>query len=841
MLRIVLAKGMRPLDTTAMKFAAPLPIDAVLDELRNALAARASAVLAAPPGAGKTTRVPLALMDESWLQGRKILVLEPRRIAARAAAERMAHTLSETIGERIGLRARGVSKSGPKTRIEVVTEGVFIRMILDDPELSGIGAVLFDEFHERSLDADLGLALALDCQGGLRDDLCILPMSATLDGARVAQLLGDAPVIASEGRAFPVETRYLGRDPHARIEDQMADAVMRALRAETGSILAFLPGQGEIRRVEERLKERIGDPAVVIAPLFGAMDMKAQDTALQPAPPGLRKVVLATSIAETSITIEGVHVVIDCGLARVPRFEPDAGVTRLETVRVSRASADQRRGRAGRTGPGVCYRLWDEPQTESLRAFADPEIRSADLAGLLLNCAEWGTADPQSLSWIDPPPPAAIAAAREELTRLEALDAQGRITAMGKRLRSLPLPPRLARMVILAAGSGHAEEAAEIAAVMVERGLGGNDADLAHRLEGFRRDRSRRASDMRKLAAGWARQASAGRVDQEPREDMPPARLLALAFPERIGKLRGAPGQFLLANGRGANLDAAHPLAGSPLLVAAELSGAAASTRILLAAAAGEADILAAAGHRIRETDEIEFDQSAAALRSRRVRRLDAILLVNEPRAVMASEETARLLAEGVAKLGPGRLPWSKAQIQLRNRAGFLRAAGEDEWPDLTDEALSRTAAEWLAPFLERKTKLSEIGADDLGAALDALLPWHLKRRLEEEAPAHFEAPTGNRHAIDYETAGAPALHIRVQELFGLTQHPSIAAGRLPLTLHLLSPAHRPIQITRDLPSFWKGSWTAVKAEMKGRYPRHPWPDDPASAVPSSRAKPRGT
>ena len=394
-MQIVLAIRTWPLDTTAMKFATPLPIDAVLDELRDALAARASAVLVAPPGAGKTTRVPLALMDESWLQGRKILVLEPRRIAARAAAERMAHTLSEAVGERIGLRARMVSKSGPKTRIEVVTEGVFTRMILDDPELSGIGAVLFDEFHERSLDADLGLALALDCQAGLRESLRILPMSATLDGARVAQLLGDAPVIASEGRAFPVETRYLGRDANARIEDQMADAVMRALRAESGSILAFLPGQGEIRRTEERLKERIGDPAIVLAPLYGAMDMKAQDLALEPAPKGLRKVVLATSIAETSITIEGVRVVIDSGLARVPRFEPDAGVTRLETVRVSRAAADQRRGRAGRTEPGVCYRLWDEPQTQSLPAYAEPEIRSADLSGLLLDCAEWGTADPR--------------------------------------------------------------------------------------------------------------------------------------------------------------------------------------------------------------------------------------------------------------------------------------------------------------------------------------------------------------------------------------------------------------------------------------------------------------
>ncbi|KAI95067.1 ATP-dependent helicase [Rhodomicrobium udaipurense JA643] len=822
-----------------MKFATPLPIDDVLDALKAALAARASAVLVAPPGAGKTTRVPLALMDESWLGGRKLLVLEPRRIAARAAAERMAATLSEAVGERIGLRARMVSKSGPKTRIEVVTEGVFTRMILDDPELSGIGAVLFDEFHERSLDADLGLALTLDCQRALRDDLRILPMSATLDGARVARLLGDAPVIESEGRAFPVETRYVGRDANARIEDQMADAVMRAWRAEAGSILAFLPGQGEIRRVEERLKERIADPAVVVAPLYGAMDAKAQDLALEPARAGGRKIVLATSIAETSITIEGVRVVIDCGLARVPRFESDVGVTRLETVRVSRAAADQRRGRAGRTEPGVCYRLWDEPQTQSLPAFAEPEIRSADLSGLLLDCAEWGATDPLSLSWIDPPAAAAMDAARGELTELDALDAKGRITDMGKRLRSLPLPPRLARMVIAAAELGHAEDAAEIAALMVERGLGGNNADLAHRLESFRRDRSRRASDMRKLAASWARLAGVRRA--QPREDLSLARILALAFPERIAKARGAPGQFLLANGRGANLDPAHPLARSPYIVAAELSGSAASTRVLLAAVADEADVLAAVGHRIREADEIDFDPAAAALRGRRVRRLDAILLGNEPRPVAANEATSRLLAEGIAKLGLDRLPWSKSQLQFRHRVGFLRAAEGEEWPDLSDAALGETAAAWLAPFLDGKTKLSDIGADDLGAALDALLPWSLKRRVDDEAPTHFEAPTGNRHAIDYETAGAPALHIRVQELFGLTQHPSIAGGRLPLTLHLLSPAHRPIQITRDLLGFWRGSWAAVKAEMKGRYPRHPWPDDPAQAAPTSRAKPRGT
>lgn len=819
-----------------MRFDSPLPIDDVLPALTTALAARVSAVLVAPPGAGKTTRVPLALLDAPWIAGRKILVLEPRRLAARGAAERMAKTLGERVGETIGLRARLASKVGPNTRIEVVTEGVFTRMILDDPALDGIGAVLFDEYHERSLDADFGLALALDSQSSLRDDLRILVMSATLDGARVAALLGDAPVIESEGRAFPVETRYLGRDPHGRIDDQMTDAILKALRAETGSILAFLPGQGEIRRVEERLRERVSDTGVILAPLYGAMDMAAQDRAVQPAKAGERKVVLATSIAETSLTIEGVRVVIDCGLARVPRFEPDAGITRLETVRVSRAAADQRRGRAGRTEPGVCYRLWDEPQTKSLPAFAEPEIRSAGLSGLLLDCAEWGVADPETLRWLDAPPRAAVDAARSELTTLGALDDDGRITADGRAIRNLPLPPRLARMVLAAAATGGARKAADIAAVLVERGLGGNETDLALRLDAFRRDRSRRAEDMRRLASGWAKAAgNAAAADGE--QDA--ATLLALAYPDRIAKARGAPGQFLLANGRGAKLDPSDPLARAPYLVVADLQGAAAATRILLAARADEADVMAIATDRITTADELTFDRAAAALRARRSKRLDAISLTSEPLAVTPHDASARMLALGLADLGIGRLPWSKAQIQLRDRVGFLRAADPATWPDLSDAALEATVTEWLAPFLSTKTRLADIGADDLGQALDALLPWDMKRRLETEAPTHFTAPTGNSHAIDYESPGAPALHIRVQELFGLTQHPAIASGRLPLTLHLLSPAHRPMQITKDLPGFWAGSWSAVKADMKGRYPRHPWPDDPANALPTARAKPR--
>ena len=795
-------------------------------------------MLVAPPGAGKTTRVPLALLEAPWLGGRKILVLEPRRIAARGAAEFMAREMGDRLGGLVGLRARLATKVSAKTRVEVITEGVFTRMILDDPELTGVGAVLFDEFHERSLDADLGLALALDAQSGLRLDLRILVMSATLDGARVAKLLGDAPVVTSEGRAFTVATRYLGRTP-ARIEDDMAAAVLKALREEPGSILAFLPGQGEITRVAERLKEKITDPKINIAPLYGALDMAAQDLAVSPPRDGRRKVVLATGIAETSITIEGVRVVIDSGLARVPRYEPDVGVSRLETVRVSRASADQRRGRAGRTEPGVCYRLWDEPETQGLIPFTEPEIKSADLSSLVLDCAEWGTRDPRTLLWLDAPSEGLLAATHEDLVAIGALDGSGQITVEGKRLRALPLPPRLARMVIEAARFGEAGRAAYLAAVLVERGIGGNDCDLETRLHSFARDRSRRAEDLRRLADGWAKTAAAG----EPKganASMSTAALLARAYPDRIAKARGAPGQFLLANGRAANLDTAHPLSRAPYLVVAELQGKAAATRILLAAQTDEAEVLAMAGKRIASSDELSFDEASLSVRARETKELGAITIAATPRPLRKDEDASELLAAGIARTGIAKLPWSKAQQQLRARVAFLQQAGGD-WPDLSDEGLSRDGAPWLQPFLGGKARLADIGADDLGAALDALIPWAKKQKLEAEAPTHFEAPTGNRHALDYEGAGAPALHIRVQELFGLKQHPSIANGRLPLTLYLLSPAHRPIQITRDLPGFWAGSWAAVKADMRGQYPKHPWPDDPANAAPTARAKPRGT
>ncbi|WP_439573366.1 ATP-dependent helicase HrpB [Phreatobacter sp.] len=814
-----------------------LPIDEALPALKAALAGGTRAVLLAPPGAGKSTRVPLVLMDESWLGTGRILVLEPRRLAARAVAERMAATLGEAVGETVGLRVRFGSRVSARTRIEVVTEGIFTRMILDDPALGGIGAVLFDEFHERSLDADLGLALALDAQEGLREDLRVLVMSATLDGARVAKLLGDAPVIESAGRAYPVTTHHVGRDPNERIEDAVARIVRRALAEATGSALVFLPGAAEIRRTAERLEATLRDPSVDIVQLYGALERGEQDRAIRPAAGGRRKVVLATAIAETSLTIEGVRIVVDCGLARVPRYEPDLGLTRLETVRISRAGADQRRGRAGRTEPGICYRLWEAAQEGAFPAYAAPEILAADLAPLLLDCAAWGVTDPARLAFLDPPPRPALAEARTLLESLGALDDDGRITDEGRRLRALPLAPRLARMVVDAARRGEGRLAADLALIVSERGLGGEDVHLGHRLDRFRSDRSRRAEEARRMAAGWLRG-----IETAPDSGAGPERagaVLALAYPDRVARARGKDGDFVLVNGRGGAVDPASPLARETFLAVAELGGIAARSRIQSAAPISLAEIEEAFADRIETREEVMFDRTAAALRARRTRRIGAVSLGEATLAVRPTPEAAAALADGIAALGVHRLPWSKAQLALRHRIGFLRRVDES-FPDLSDEALARTAADWLAPHVAGKTALAQIGADDLANALDQLVPWDVKRRIEAELPGHFDAPSGQRHPIDYE-GEEPVLAIRVQELFGLSTHPSVARGRIPLRLELLSPAHRPVQVTRDLPGFWKGSWQAVKAEMKGRYPRHPWPDDPAAAQPTHRAKPRGT
>lgn len=778
-----------------------LPIHEIIDELKTALSARTSAVLVAPPGAGKTTVVPLALMDEPWVEGRKIIVLEPRRLAARAAASRMAHTLGQPVGDRVGYRVRLQSKVSSRTQVEVVTEGVFTRMILDDPALEGVAAVLFDEFHERSLDADLGLAFACDSQQLLREDLRLLAMSATLDGAAVGRLLGDAPVVESLGRAFPVETRYLGRDDRLRLEERVARAVERALAEEAGSLLVFLSGQGEIRRTEALLRERLKRPDVDLAPLYGALDAAEQDLAISPAKTGRRKVVLATSIAETSLTIEGVRVVIDGGLSRVPRFDPASGLTRLETVRVSRAAADQRRGRAGRTEPGVCYRLWEEAETRALTPFGRPEILEADLSSLALDLARWGAKDASGLAFLDPPPSAAFSEARNLLVRLAALDAGGALTAHGHALADLPLPPRLAHMVLRGAAGGQGLLAAKIAAVVTERGLGGRDVDLRHRLEVFDRDRSPRAKDARSLAERWAKAARA--PDRQP--PLSEALLLAEAYPERVAKARGKPGEYQLASGRGVHLEPTDALARESWLAVAELGGGASSDRVLLAAPLDEAALREAFAGRL--TTEERLDPA----KGRAVRLLKLDRLVLEERQVEADPELVRRARLDQVRRDGFRL--SPADEALRARAAFLG------WTDLDDATLMKRLEEWI------------------DADLRALLPWDRMKQLDSLAPPRFTAPTGNSFAIDYAAEGGPKVEVRVQELYGLSDHPNVNGA--PLTLALLSPAHRPIQITKDLPGFWSGSWRDVKIEMKGRYPRHVWPDDPARAEPTTRAKPR--
>jgi ATP-dependent helicase HrpB len=812
-----------------------LPVHEVLPDLKAALAANAAAVLVAPPGAGKTTVVPLELLDAPWLAGGKIIVLEPRRLAARAAAERMAKTLGEKSGETVGFRVRMQSKVSARTRIEVVTEGVFTRMILDDPELAGVGCVIFDEFHERSVDADLGLALARDAQGVLREDLRLLVMSATLDGAAVARLLGEAPVIESQGRAFPVDTRYLGRDDRLRLEDQAVRAVERALAEETGSLLVFLPGQGEILRTAERLAERVRRPDVDIAPLYGALSPADQDRAISPAPAGRRKVVLATAIAETSLTIEGVRVVVDCGQARVPRFDPASGLTRLATVRVSRAAADQRRGRAGRTEPGVCYRLWDAAETRALPAFADPEILEADLSGLALDLARWGAGDPAKLAFLDPPPAAAFKEARGLLARLEALDARGVLTAHGRALADMPLPPRLAHMVLKAAASGQAGRAARIAALVTERGLGGRDVDLRHRLEGLERDRSPRARDARALADRWA--ALAGKPGRA--EELADGLLLAFAYPERIARARGPLGEFQLVSGRGAFLEPTDALARETWLAVAELGGGERRDRILLAAPLDEAELAAAFAGQL-ETEERLEESGGGKLRVKRVTRLGRLPLREQVDDNPDPALVAAALAERVRREGLAVLPWGEAAQALRERAAFLRRHDES-WPDLSDQALVARLNDWLAPLLGGMRSLAALKPDVLDGALRTLIPWERQRELDQAAPARWTAPTGNSFAIDYAADGGPRVEVRVQEVFGLAEHPSVAGGRIPLTLALLSPAHRPIQTTRDLPGFWKGSWKDVRSDMRGRYPKHVWPEDPATAAPTTRAKPRGT
>ncbi|WP_295227597.1 ATP-dependent helicase HrpB [uncultured Brevundimonas sp.] len=807
-----------------------LPIHAVLEPLKAALSAGNTAVLAAPPGAGKTTVVPLALLDQPWLQG-KVLVLEPRRLAARAAADRMAASLGEQPSGTVGYRTRLQSRIGPNTRIEVVTEGVFTRMILDDPGLEGVGAVLFDEFHERSLDADLGLALARDTQGLLREDLRLLVMSATLDVVGVSRLLDGAPVIKAEGRAWPVETRYLGRNPSERFEEAVARACLTALGEETGSVLVFLPGQGEIHRVARLVNERLRLPNVDVVPLYGGLDRAEQDRAIEPAAVGRRKLVLATSVAETSLTIEGVRVVIDGGLSRVPRFEPSSGLTRLATVKVSRSSAEQRRGRAGRTEPGVCYRLWDEEQTRGLVPHQRAEIQEADLTGLALDLSRWGARSAEGLALLDPPPIGAMAEARKVLTRLGALDADGGLSKHGLRLTKIPMSPRLAHMVAVASDAGDAMTGARIAAVLSEPGLGGSSVDLADRLIGLERDRTQRARDSIKLAERWARAAGGGSG-----RTIDPGLLLAEAFPERIAKARGKTGEYLLASGRGAVLDATDHLAREPWVAIAELGGGDTRDRVRLAAAL-EADRIESDLARLISTEDRLVREPSGRSVIRRSRRIGAIVLDEKVVGAPDAKTLTDALRAEIEADGLGALKWGEQASGLRARLAFLNAR-DPAWPDVSDNALLATREDWLWPLLEGAKSLEGITDGNLAEALRGLIPWDLQRRLDELAPPRLITPLGSA-AIDYAAEGGPRVDIRVQELFGVTTHPTV--GGVPLTLALLSPARRPVQVTKDLPRFWSGSWAAVRAEMRGRYPRHPWPENPAQAQATNRAKPRGT
>lgn len=811
-----------------------LPITPVLPALQEALRKKGRAVLVAPPGAGKTTLVPLAFLQAEWARQGQIVLLEPRRLAARAAARRMAALLGEEVGETVGYALRLERRVSARTRILVVTEGIASRMIIDDPSLENVSMILFDEFHERSLDGDFALALALDVQGALRPDLRLLVMSATLDGARVARLLDGAPVLKSEGRSFPVDIQYSERSPGTSIEEAVAAAVRGLLAEEEGSILAFLPGQREIARAAALLTGR-GLPADVdLLPLHGGLDGAAQDAAVRPASRG-RKVVLATSIAETSVTIDGVTAVVDSGLSRLPKFEPATGLTRLETVRVSRASADQRSGRAGRTAPGKALRLWRKEQHAALPAFTPPEILEADLTGFLLDCAAFGVTDPTTLAFLDPPPEAALKEARMLLSTLGAIDEDGRLTEEGAAIRQLALPVRLAHMVAVAAKKGQVEAASRLAVVLSERGLGGKSTDLDERLSRFHSEPGPRAQAARQLAKRLARSAG-GKQDRS--KISKAGSLLLYAWPDRLAKARGEYGRFVLANGRGGVLDPADRLAGERYLVVADLQGEARNARIAAAASIDEEEVLEALGHLVETEIEVSFYKERGAVRRIGKRRIGAIVLSEQILPPPRGEEADRALLEAVRSDSLSLLPWDREAEALRARLEFLHATDSSRWPDFSDDALLSRLEEWLLPYLKGQPSFSSISGKDLRDGLMSLVPFDRQRQVETEAPSHFPAPSGRKVPIRYEK-GEAILSIRVQELFGLSQHPKIG-NHIPLTVELLSPAHRLIQKTRDLPGFWSGSWAEVRAEMRGRYPKHPWPQSPATATATSRAKRRG-
>jgi len=834
-----------------------LPIKSALPRLLDALATHNAAVLQAPPGAGKTTRVPLALLEQPWLEGRRILMLEPRRLAARAAAIYMSELLGEKVGDSVGYRMRMESCVDMNTRIEVITEGILTRLLQSDPGLENYMAVIFDEFHERSLQADLGLTLCLDTQANLREDLKILVMSATLDGAAVARLLGDAPLITSEGKAFPVTTHYLGRSGRqcstGSVQSVVA-AVRQALSNDAGDILVFLPGAGEIRRTQTLLNDADLGPNVTIAPLFGMLPQSAQDSALRPSPSNRRKIVLATSIAETSLTIEGIRIVIDSGFMRVPRFDASSGMSRLETVRVSVASADQRRGRAGRQAPGVCYRLWAESEQATLLARSAPEIKNADQTTLALELAIWGVSDPERLNWLDEPPRAAFVQARGLLTQLEALDDHGQTTHQGHKMAKLAMHPRLAHMVLKARDMGLGVLACRLAALLGERDIlrehgGARDVDLRYRLEILEylsrkspvpaatdRGAASRVLEMTRL---WQQQLGI----KGPAGDVDSAGLVtSLAYPDRIGlKRTGQGGRYLLASGRGAGLDASSPLAAEKCLCAALLDGAGREARIFLAAPLMIDEVLAQHGNNVLTGEEVAWnDQAQAVLAMRRVR-FGALILKETPLSNPDKDAVLAALLKGIRGLGLTSLPWDKASQGLLAR--ICLAARIDlppgGWPSMEDEALLVTLDEWLGPHLSGVTRIQQLASLDLAPILSGNMSWAQRQVLETQVPTHLKVPSGSRIPIDYLAGETPVLAVRLQEMFGLSQTPVICAGRVPLVLHLLSPAQRPIQITQDLANFWTETYAEVRKDLRGRYPRHYWPEDPLEARPTRRAKPR--
>ncbi len=831
-----------------------LPIENVLPALRDALAAHGNVVLTAPPGAGKTTRVPLALVDEPWRGGRKILLLEPRRLAARAAAHRMAATPHDPVGETVGYRMRLDTKVGPHTIIEVVTEGVLNRLLHDDPALTAYAAVLFDEFHERSLQADAGLALSLESQRLFRPDLRLLVMSATLDDGAISALLGKAPVIVCEGRQFPVETRYLDEPVSGPLDVAVTAAIRRSLARDQGSLLVFLPGMADIRRVERKLLDATLGPDVLIAPLHGDLPQAAQDAAISPAPAGMRKVVLATSIAETSLTIDGIRVVIDAGLLRIPRFDPRSGLSRLETIRVTQDSAEQRRGRAGRLEPGICYRLWTEREQAALAPRRPPEILDADLAPLLLDLTEWGTPDPSELAWLTPPPSGAVAHAKDLLTALGALDSDGRLTEHGRQMAALPVHPRLAHMLIAADALRLRHLACDVAALLAEPDilrLGGpqREADLRVRLDllrGTERPSHMPALDrgtlqrVRRTADLWRRELSRLRPcygGEAAHHGHAAGILLALAYPDRIAA-RQTGGRYVLSNGRGALFDRPDPLATEPFLVIADLEGGQ-WARIDLAAPIALEDILELYRDRLSEEASVEWDEKAGAVRASRRRLLGRLVLMEESLRNPDPGLIVQALLQGVREAGLDALAWTPELRQWRARVAFVRhveGPGSD-WPDVSDEALLRRLEEWLGPYLEGITTLERVKRLDLSAPLRALLTWDQQRRLDRLAPTHLTVPSGSSVRIDYDQPDMPVLAVRLQEMFGCRDTPRVADGRVPVMLKLLSPAKRPVQVTKDLASFWRTAYQEVRKELRGRYPKHHWPDDPLIAQPTAKTK----